>query len=143
MYGKEPSPPRPLAASFSPATLATYAELHASLGHLGEARAFLDRALEQQTAPAERSLLRRKRAGWGRDRGGRLRTVRNPRYLDLAMTKEVASRTKPRSMVCISLCLGLAAGGCGKKDAAPADPKGAQAQSAPAPCAHAACGDHF
>jgi predicted RNA polymerase sigma factor len=48
-----------------PYALATYAELHASLGHLEEARAFLDRALEQQTSPAERALLRRKRAGLG------------------------------------------------------------------------------
>jgi RNA polymerase sigma-70 factor (ECF subfamily) len=45
-----------------PYALATYAELHASLGHMEEARAFLDRALEQQTSPAERALLRRKRA---------------------------------------------------------------------------------
>jgi predicted RNA polymerase sigma factor len=45
-----------------PYALATYAELHASLGHLAEARAFLDRALEQQTSPAERALSRRKRA---------------------------------------------------------------------------------
>ena len=48
-----------------PYALATYAELHASLGHLDEARAFLDRALEQQTSPAERALLRRKRAALG------------------------------------------------------------------------------
>jgi predicted RNA polymerase sigma factor len=40
----------------------TYAELHASLGHIDEARAFPDRALEQQTSPAERALSRRKRA---------------------------------------------------------------------------------
>jgi RNA polymerase sigma-70 factor (ECF subfamily) len=45
-----------------PYALATYAELHASLGHLGQARAFLDSALEQQTSTAERALLRRKRA---------------------------------------------------------------------------------
>ncbi len=49
-----------------PYALATYAELHASLGHLDEARAFLDRALEQQTSPAERALLRRKRAALAR-----------------------------------------------------------------------------
>jgi RNA polymerase sigma-70 factor (ECF subfamily) len=48
-----------------PYALATYAALHASLGHLDEARAFLDRALEQQTSPAERALLRRKRAALG------------------------------------------------------------------------------
>jgi RNA polymerase sigma-70 factor (ECF subfamily) len=45
-----------------PYALATYAELHASLGHLDQARAFLESALEQQTSPAERALLRRKRA---------------------------------------------------------------------------------
>jgi RNA polymerase sigma-70 factor, ECF subfamily len=50
-----------------PYALATYAELHASLGHLDEARAFLDRALEQQTSPAERALLHRKRAGLVRE----------------------------------------------------------------------------
>jgi predicted RNA polymerase sigma factor len=54
-------PERELLARY-PYALATYAELHASLGHLDEARAFLDRALEQQTSPAERALLRRKRA---------------------------------------------------------------------------------
>jgi RNA polymerase sigma-70 factor (ECF subfamily) len=46
-----------------PYALATYAELHASLGHVDEARAFLDRALEQRMSPAERALLHRKRAG--------------------------------------------------------------------------------
>jgi predicted RNA polymerase sigma factor len=45
-----------------PYALATYAELHASLGRIDEAHRFLDRALEQQSAPAERALLRRKRA---------------------------------------------------------------------------------
>jgi RNA polymerase sigma factor (sigma-70 family) len=54
-------PERELVSRY-PYALATYAELHASLGHLDEARAFLDRALEQQTSPAERALLRRKRA---------------------------------------------------------------------------------
>ncbi len=54
-------PERDLIARY-PYALATYAELHASLGHMDEARAFLDRALEQQTSPAERALLRRKRA---------------------------------------------------------------------------------
>jgi RNA polymerase sigma-70 factor (ECF subfamily) len=48
-----------------PYALATYAELHASLGHIEEARLFLDRALEQQTSQAERALLRRKRAALG------------------------------------------------------------------------------
>jgi RNA polymerase sigma factor (sigma-70 family) len=55
-------PERDLLARY-PYALAAYAELHASLGHLDEARAFLDRALEQQASPAERALLRRKRAG--------------------------------------------------------------------------------
>ena len=54
-------PERELVARY-PYALATYAELHASLGHMQEARTFLDRALEQQTSPAERALLRRKRA---------------------------------------------------------------------------------
>ncbi|HLK38797.1 MAG TPA: DUF6596 domain-containing protein [Polyangiaceae bacterium] len=54
-------PERDLLARY-PYALATYAELHASLGHLDQARVFLDRALEQQTSPAERALLRRKRS---------------------------------------------------------------------------------
>lgn len=54
-------PERELIARY-PYALATYAELHASLGHLDEARSFLDRALAQQSSPAERALLRRKRA---------------------------------------------------------------------------------
>jgi len=54
-------PERELVARY-PYALATYAELHASLGHLDEARTFLDRALEVQTAPAEHALLLRKRA---------------------------------------------------------------------------------
>ena len=45
-----------------PYALATYAELHASLGNIEQARVFLDRALEEQSSPAERALLRRKRA---------------------------------------------------------------------------------
>jgi RNA polymerase sigma-70 factor (ECF subfamily) len=57
-------PERELLARY-PYALATYAELHASLGHIDEARTFLDRALEQQTSPAERALLRRKRAALG------------------------------------------------------------------------------
>ncbi|MEY4546645.1 MAG: hypothetical protein RL685_2840 [Pseudomonadota bacterium] len=55
------APERELLARY-PYALATYAELHASLGQLAEAREFLDRALEAQTSPAERALLRRKRA---------------------------------------------------------------------------------
>lgn len=54
-------PERELIARY-PYALATYAELHASLGHIAEARDFLDRALQQQSSPAERALLRRKRA---------------------------------------------------------------------------------
>jgi predicted RNA polymerase sigma factor len=54
-------PERDLIARY-PYALATYAELYASLGRVDEARTFLDRALEQQSAPAERALLRRKRA---------------------------------------------------------------------------------
>jgi predicted RNA polymerase sigma factor len=45
-----------------PYALAAYADLHASLGNLEQARAYLDRALEQQTSPAQRGLLARKRA---------------------------------------------------------------------------------
>jgi RNA polymerase sigma-70 factor (ECF subfamily) len=45
-----------------PYALATYAELHASLGHVDQALEYLDRALEEQPSPAERALLRRKRA---------------------------------------------------------------------------------
>jgi hypothetical protein len=37
-------------------------DLHASLGNLEEARRYLDRALEHQSAPARQALLRRKRA---------------------------------------------------------------------------------
>jgi RNA polymerase sigma-70 factor (ECF subfamily) len=43
-----------------PYALAAYAELHASLGHVDEARAYLTRALEHQPAKAQRSLLERK-----------------------------------------------------------------------------------
>jgi predicted RNA polymerase sigma factor len=57
-------PERDLLARY-PYALATYAELHASLGHLDQARAFLDAALAQQTSPAERALLHRKRAAIG------------------------------------------------------------------------------
>jgi RNA polymerase sigma factor (sigma-70 family) len=54
-------PERELVARY-PYALAAYAELHASLGHIDEARAYLDAALEQQASPAERALLERKRA---------------------------------------------------------------------------------
>ena len=59
-------PERDLVARY-PYALATYAELHASLGHLDEARAYLDAALEQQSSPAERALLERKRAALAND----------------------------------------------------------------------------
>jgi len=45
-----------------PYALAAYADLHASLGNLDEARRYLDRALEHQPSPAQRALLQRKRA---------------------------------------------------------------------------------
>jgi RNA polymerase sigma-70 factor, ECF subfamily len=45
-----------------PYALAAYADLHASLGNLEEARAYLDRALEHQSSSAQRALLRRKRS---------------------------------------------------------------------------------
>jgi len=57
-------PERELIARY-PYALSTYAELHASVGQLEEARVFLDRALSLQTSPAERALLRRKRASLG------------------------------------------------------------------------------
>jgi predicted negative regulator of RcsB-dependent stress response len=38
----------------------TYADLHASLGNLDEARSYLGRALEHQSSPAQQALLRRK-----------------------------------------------------------------------------------
>jgi RNA polymerase sigma-70 factor (ECF subfamily) len=49
-----------------PYALAAYAELHASLGELDEARAYLRRALEQQPAGAQRRLLERKLAALAR-----------------------------------------------------------------------------
>ena len=45
-----------------PYALAAYAGFHASLGNIEEARPYLDRALEHQSSPAQRALLRRKRA---------------------------------------------------------------------------------
>ena len=57
-------PERELLAHY-PYALATYAELHASLGHIEEARVFPDRALEHHMPPAERALLRRKRDALG------------------------------------------------------------------------------
>jgi RNA polymerase sigma factor (sigma-70 family) len=50
-----------------PHALAMYAELHASIGHMAEARVYLDRALEQRTSSSERTLLLRKRAALGPD----------------------------------------------------------------------------
>ena len=48
-----------------PFALAAYADLHASLGNLDEARGYLERALEHQSAPAQQALLRRKRDALG------------------------------------------------------------------------------
>jgi RNA polymerase sigma-70 factor (ECF subfamily) len=45
-----------------PYALAAYADLHASLGNRDEARGYLDRALANQSSPAQHALLRRKRA---------------------------------------------------------------------------------
>jgi RNA polymerase sigma-70 factor, ECF subfamily len=45
-----------------PYALATYAELHTSLGHVEEARAYLTRALKCQPSTAQRRLLQRKLA---------------------------------------------------------------------------------
>jgi RNA polymerase sigma-70 factor (ECF subfamily) len=45
-----------------PYALAAYADLHASLGNIDEARAYLDRALANQSSPAQYALLKRKRA---------------------------------------------------------------------------------
>jgi RNA polymerase sigma factor (sigma-70 family) len=59
-------PERELLARY-PYALATYAELHASLGQIAAARSYLDRALEQQASAAERALLRRKRAALDAD----------------------------------------------------------------------------
>jgi RNA polymerase sigma-70 factor (ECF subfamily) len=42
--------------------LAAYADLHASLGNLEEARRYLDRALDHQSGSSQQALLRRKRA---------------------------------------------------------------------------------
>ena len=62
-------PERDLVARY-PYALATYAELHASLGHFEEARTYLDLALEQQSSPVERALLERKRAALANDANG-------------------------------------------------------------------------
>ena len=48
-----------------PYALAAYADLHASLGNLAEAREYLERALANQSSPAQRALLSRKRAALG------------------------------------------------------------------------------
>ncbi len=46
-----------------PYALAARADLHASLGHIDEARAYLTRALEHQQASGPRRLLEWKLAG--------------------------------------------------------------------------------
>lgn len=58
-------PERALVARY-PYALAAYADLHASLGQLEEARAYLDRALRHQSAGAQHALLVRKRAALAR-----------------------------------------------------------------------------
>jgi predicted RNA polymerase sigma factor len=58
-------PERELLARY-PFALAAYAELHASLGHLDEARVYLRRALECQSSRAQRRLLERKLASLDR-----------------------------------------------------------------------------
>jgi RNA polymerase sigma-70 factor (ECF subfamily) len=45
-----------------PYALAAYADLHAAMGEIEEARAYLDRALSCQSAPVQQALLVRKRA---------------------------------------------------------------------------------
>jgi len=57
-------PERELIDSY-PYALAAYAELHTSLGHLDEARAYLARALKRQPAHVQRLLLQRKLAALG------------------------------------------------------------------------------
>jgi RNA polymerase sigma-70 factor (ECF subfamily) len=54
-------PERGLVARY-PYALAAYADLHSSLGEIDSARRYLDLALAQQSAPAQRALLQRKRA---------------------------------------------------------------------------------
>jgi hypothetical protein len=49
-----------------PNALAAYAELHASLGHLDEARDYLVRALQHQPSRMQRALLERKLTALGR-----------------------------------------------------------------------------
>ena len=50
-----------------PYALAAYADLHASLGNLMEARRYLTRALQYQPSPTHQALLRRKLAELDRD----------------------------------------------------------------------------
>lgn len=45
-----------------PYALAAYADLHASLGNLNEARSYLERALDNQSSRAQHALLKRKLA---------------------------------------------------------------------------------
>lgn len=53
-------PEREILARY-PYALAAYADLHASLGELEQARSYLDRALTHQASPAQHALLERKR----------------------------------------------------------------------------------
>ena len=61
-------PERELLARY-PYALAAYADLHASLGEMDQAKCYLDRALAHQPAPAQVALLQRKRNAL--DRSGR------------------------------------------------------------------------
>jgi RNA polymerase sigma-70 factor (ECF subfamily) len=54
-------PKREILARY-PYALAAYADLHASLGNLEEARKYLEQALHMQSSPMQQALLRRKRA---------------------------------------------------------------------------------
>jgi RNA polymerase sigma-70 factor, ECF subfamily len=58
-------PERDVVARY-PYALAAYADLHASLGNIEEARSYLDRALAKQSSPPQIALLKRKRAALDR-----------------------------------------------------------------------------
>jgi predicted RNA polymerase sigma factor len=58
-------PERDLIGSY-PYALAAYAELHASLGHIDEARAYLARALDHQPSQVQQALLQRTYAALAR-----------------------------------------------------------------------------
>jgi predicted RNA polymerase sigma factor len=54
------------AVSRYPYALAAYADLHASLGEIEQALAYLDRAIQQQPAGGQSTLLNRKRSALSR-----------------------------------------------------------------------------